>query len=443
LLILNVFRQTLSSTPHIFEAVGFGTRFLSHAKRVRRLFIYDRNHIRRKPGRWNHVGERNYFIVAPGILALWAAAPDLFPLLQSLKIEDSYLTRSPAHEALTSELLAHRALRSLAISFGMDDDVVPFERIQPALINACAGLHNLTLKDNYYAQTHGFWKDVVARNRWSAWSRGILTHMVHVRQVHIEMPLDYIDLRTLSMVPTVVTLHASNVVNMPSALAHLPGGAFPALRSLALTNRTGQGELFLNMLSFHPSSAFEECALRIGEDLSASADNLAVVLAAVCQHMRMAQVSIEIHYKFAPRASNVQDTSKLLRALRPSELMQSLTLNICDAFPLHRDHIAHILHLYPCLHTLNWTESVEFWCPMSLDEFMTTLKARPDLDRLPVRLTSGDLPSAKSQASFGSHGYSGRIHIEDSAASDELLAVIRELFPSSPQGLDDSETDWD
>jgi hypothetical protein len=379
------------------------------------------------------VGEINHFIVEPGILTLWAAAPNLFPLLQSLKI-DSYLTRSPAHEALLSELLAHRALRSLVILFGRDDDVAPFERIQPALINASASLRNLTLKDCYYAQPHGFWKDVVAQNRWSTWTGRILAHTVHVRQVHIEMPLDYIDLRALSLVPTVVALHASDVVNMPSALARLPDGAFPTLRSFALTHQTGQGELFLNMLSFQPSSAFEECALRIGRNLSASFEDLAVVLAAVCQHKRMIQVSIDYDYIFAPRISNAEDTSSLLRALRPSRLMKSLTLNICRTFPLNKDHITHILHLYPCLHTLHWTKSVELWCPMSLDEFMTTLKARPDLRALPVRLTSGDLPSTQLQASFGSHGYSERIYIEESAASDELLAVIRELFPKSPQG---------
>jgi hypothetical protein len=331
-------------------------------------------------------------------------------------------------------------LRSLVILFGRNDDVAPFERIQPALINASASLRNLALKDCYYAQPHGFWKDVVARNRWSTWTGRILTHTVHVRQVHIEMPLDYIDLRALSLVPTVVALYASDVVNMPSPLAHLPGGAFPALRSLALTDHTAQGELFLNMLSFHPSYAFEQCALRIGKNLSESVDNLAVVLAAVCQHMRMTHVSIEIQCIFHPRASNVQDTSNLLRALRPSGLMQSLTLNICRTFPLNKDHITHILHLYLCLHTLHWTKSVEFWCPMSLDEFMTTLKARPDLRALPVRLTSGDLPSTQLQASFGSHGYSERIYIEDSAASDELLAVIRQLFPKSPQGP--LKNDW-
>jgi hypothetical protein len=321
-------------------------------------------------------------------------------------------------------------LRSLVISFGDHDDVAPFERIQPALINACAGLQNLTLKDYSYSQTHNFWKDVVARNRWSAWTGRILTHTVHVRQVHIDMPLNYVDLRALSLVPTVVALHASEVVNMPSALARLPDGAFPALRSLALTNRTGQGELFLNMLSFEPSSAFEECALRIGKKLSASFEDLAVVLTAVCQHKRMIQVSIGYHCIVAPRASNAEDTSNLLRALRPSRLMQSVAINIFHTFPLHKDHLAHILRLYPCLHTLTWTNNVDVWCPMSLNDFMTTLKARPDLRTLPVRLTSGDLPSAQSQASFGSHGYSGWIPIEDSARSYNFTAVIRKLFPN-------------
>jgi hypothetical protein len=375
--------------------------------------------------------------VETDVLALWAATPHIFTLLHGVEIGEQYPLQSPVYEALLPEILARHALRSLSLSIGITEVFPLFESTQAELIGACAALHELKLHDHHtfkplnpFESLMCFWDDETVRNRWTAWMGSVLMHAVNVRKVHIELPIEYADLRTLSMVPTVAALYVSHVVNVPSAPADLPVGAFSALRSLTLVDRTRRGMLGQNMVPCNARSAFEQCTIRFNGH-SLPLETVASLLAAVGQHESMMHISITLFSGGLDTRNHTGDESTvLLRALRPSRTMQSLALNLYQQFSLEENHMAHILELFPCLHTLQWSKYPDTSCWMSLERFMAMLKDRPHIRMLPVCIVSGDLPSTEAQVSFGTHGYSASIHILEDVYDEEFCVVIGDFFPN-------------
>jgi hypothetical protein len=416
---LLTFRQTLSSTPHAAETVHFGPRFLRYAKQMRRLRLYKVG-----PAVEDRLTDVHRYVVEPDVLALWAANPDVFPLLEELEIEEGYLMRSPAHEALLPAFLAHPGLRKLTLTFGHKDRIEPLERTQVALLDACARLHHITLSASI---VNDAWDEDALRTRWAGWAGSVARHAVNLQHLDIYVPFNDTDLLALSTHPTLVSLSAKGFRNVPSASARLPGGAFPALRFLRLYDSEGHAMLSRNLLAFGPSSALEQCTLNIGGDLSC--EDLNALLAALCQHERMVEIHIDACQVDGPPPT-LDDTTALLRGCRPSSALRILDLVVYDCYPLHADHIAHVLQMYPCLHTWRWHWDRELWAAMSLEGFMALLKEQPVVRMLPIRITSGDLPSAQAQAAFGTHSYSQKLDIAESAFSSELCEVISQHFPN-------------
>jgi hypothetical protein len=426
------FWQTLSSTHHARETFGVEKHFLRYAQRVRRLSISAS-----RTGTFQY-GDRHRFVVETDVLALWAATPHIFPLLQGVEIGEQYPLQSPVYDVLLPGILAWHALRSLSLSIGITEVFPLFECTQVELIGACAAFHELVLHDHHTFQPLNpfeslmcFWDDDTVRNQLTSWTGSVLMHAVNVRKVHIELPIEYADLRTLSTVPMVVTLYVPHVVNVPSVLADLPVGAFSALRSLTLVDRTRRGTLAQNMVPCNLSSAFEQCTIRFHGHLL-PLETVASLLAAVGQHETRMHISItllsgELDIRNHSRGS---ETTVLLRALRPSRTMQSLVLDVVQGFSLKEDDMAQILELYPCLHTLRWSSYPDTCCWMSLERFMAMLKDRPHIRMLPVCIVSGDLPPTEVQVSFGTHGYSASIHILEDIYDEELCVTIGDFFPN-------------
>jgi hypothetical protein len=414
------------------DDVNFGTRFARYAKRVRRLLMY--------PYADGYI-ESNYrkrFVVRPDVLTLWARRPDIFVLLQELQIKAKYLMRSPAHESLVSGFLAHYALRELTISFGKKDLVEPFERIQAALLGICTGLRHITLDIEAWSFPEGFRNDIPMLTRWTTWTGNLVTHSSNVQHLHIGVPVNYADLRVLSSVRTLVTLHASLIFHVPSVPPPLPCGAFPALRSLTLEDYTGHAELSQNMLSCGVNSILEQCTLNIKGPLFTT--DMYALLAAAGQHKRVTHLSINSK-KIDGAEPTIKDTTILLHGLRPSELMKTLTLTLKSSFLLHEDHISHVLHLYPHLHTFQWhsgTDDESDWIPMSLEVFLAALKDEPAIRTLPVRIEHGGLPSAQAQVSFGSNRYCGKVRFKRSTFSREFATSIGKLLPNVAEYLVDT-----
>jgi hypothetical protein len=390
-----------------------GQRFLQRARRVRRLRLYTyAEKDQMKPVR---------FVVEPELLALWAATPGTLPRLQDLHIEEEYLMKSPTHEALLPNFLVHHTLLKLSLSSPYS--FIPlFERNQAALIGACSELQAITLKQV------GFYTDE-GSDRWMAWSAAVIAHAHNVRHLHIEMPVDYAELRLLSMMPVLKTLHLFCVMNIPLLPATLPSGSFPALLNLTLNDDTEGGRLCRNVLSPCASSKLVRCAIRIYTSLL---KDKCVLLAAVCQHKHVAHLLIHAwHGMDVNPAPTLQDTWLLLQELKPSRYMQSLrlTMDATDAHPLNAAHIAHVLQLYPSLRRWARHKSSQHWATMSLNEFMAVLKDRPEIRDLPITITCSDLPSADVQAAFGTHDYDMKIRILKSVFTDGLRAAIWKLFP--------------
>jgi hypothetical protein len=427
-----MFRQTLANTSFAEHLIGFGSPFLCHAKRVRRLHLY-------KYGDIDMHGDSERFVVEPDVLALWAARPDIFPLLHKLKIEEEYLMRSMAHETLLPAFLTNRAVCQLSISFGSTEIVKSFERTQAALLGRCAGLEYIELDNQSHGCNPAFRESIAMLKRWTAWAGSIVTHAINVRHMHIDIPISYEDLHVLSTVPTLETLYVKRVFYVPSAPAHLPCGAFPALHSLTLHDSTNHAALMQNMLSFGDNSSLEDCTLRTRHGLAM--EDICALLAAACQHKRLEHISIKSILDDNSVQLTVDDTTVLLRGLRHSGFMQTLTLDlkINGSLPLREDHILHVLNMYSRLHTWDWRWETKFWAPMSLESLMAALKGRPHIRALPVRIARGDLPSAHAQASFGTHSYNGSIHFTESAFSNKLCAVIGKLFPNVVEYLLDKD----
>jgi hypothetical protein len=343
------------------------------------------------------------YVVEPDVLALWAANPDVFPFLEELEIEEGYLMRSPAHEALLPVFLALPGLRKLTLSFGHKDIIEPLERTQAALLDACARLHHITLSASI---VNDAWDEDALRTRWAGWAGSVARHAVNLQHLDIYVPFNDTDLLALSTHPTLVSLSAKGFRNVPSASARLPGGAFPALRFIRLYDSEGHAMLSRNLLAFGPSSALEQCTLNIGGNLSC--EDMNALLAAVWQHEHMVEIHIDACQVDGPPPT-LKDTTALLRGCRPSSTLQILDLVVYDCYPLHADHIAHVLQMYPCLHTWRWHWDRELWAAMSLEGFMTLLKEWPAVRMLPIRITSGGLPSAQAQAAFGTHSYSQKL----------------------------------
>jgi hypothetical protein len=332
--------------------------------------------------------------------------------------------RSPVHEALLPAFLAHPGLRKLTLSFGHKDSIEPLERTQAALLDACARLHHITLAVSI---VNNAWDEDALWTCWADWAGSVARHAVDVQHLDINIPSNYTDILALSTRPALVSLSALGVRNVPSASARLPSDAFPALRFLKLYDSEGHAMLSRNLLSFGPSSALEQCTLDIGGDLSC--EDLNALLAAVCQHERMVEIHIDACQVDGPPPT-LEDTTALLCGCRPLSTLRILDLVVYDCYPLHADHIAQVLSMYPCLHTWRWHWDRELWAAMSLEGFMALLKDRPAIRMLPIRITSGDLPSAQAQAAFGTHSYGQKLDIAESAFNSELCEAISKHFPN-------------
>jgi hypothetical protein len=418
--------QTLSSSPEHVHAIGLGRRFMCHAKRVRRLRL---NSHRNKFA--TSFKERHRLMVDPAVLALWAASPNVFPLLREVRIDKEYLMKSPAHEALLPLFLTRCALHILSLSFG-NEPVELYERTQIRLLGAWAGLHDLELLDrSRYGDRDidDFRDEGVVRNRWTAWIGRVVRDAVNVRNLHIELPLDYADVRgVLSRMPALTTLHVSNVIHVPGAPEALPPDAFPALSTLSVIEyEANRATLCRSLLSFRASSALERCTLEIRTSLRL--DDACALLAAVCRHERMAHIWVDLS---RPSGSGedpertLEDTTLLLHALRPSDRVQSLMIDNDHGLLIDVAHIEHVLDLYPSLQT--WRSSR--LGATSLARFMSIIQERPGVRALPVAIACSDLPSAHAQASFGTHNYTTGLSILESVLTDEVCAVVWALFPN-------------
>jgi hypothetical protein len=103
------------------------------------------------------------FVVEPEVLGFWATTPGTLPRLQDLHIDKGYLMKSPAHETLLPDFLAHHTLHTLALSSSHVFFAL-FERSKAALISACAELHEITLGRISHGDDAGLEDNVAVRN---------------------------------------------------------------------------------------------------------------------------------------------------------------------------------------------------------------------------------------------------------------------------------------
>jgi hypothetical protein len=402
------------------STTAFGRRFFQRAWRVRRLSLYTYSKKdQTRPER---------FVVGPEVLGLWATTPGTLPRLQDLHIDEGYLMKSPTHETLLPDFLSHHTLHTLALS-SSHVFVALFERSQAALISACAELHEVMLEMISCGDDEGFEDGVAVRNRWTAWTGSIVAHARNVRHLRIELPVDYADLRVLSTAPALETLNATHIVDVPLVPVPFPSDAFLSLLELTLEDDTKGARLSCNVLSFRASSKLERCTLTINTSLN---KDRCALLTAVCKHERLAHLLIDSSDWWEVDSSYIfQDMWLLLGHLRPSLYMQTLqfTMDPGESFPVNDLHIARVLQLYPNLRSWQRPNHCDLWAAMSLEEFMTVIKDRPEVRILPIAIECSDLPSALARESFGTHNYNMSFRILLRAFTDELRGAIWDLFP--------------
>jgi hypothetical protein len=402
----------------------FGRRFFQRARRVRRLSLYTYSKKdRTRPER---------FVVGPEVLGLWATTPGTLPRLRDLHIDEGYLMKSPTHETLLPDFLSHHTLHTLALS-SSHSFVALFERSQAALIVACAKLHKITLERISYGDgDEGFEDDVAVRNRWTAWTGRIIAHARNVRHLRIELPVDYADLHVLSTAPALETLYVTHIVDVPLVPVPFPSDAFLSLLELTLEDDTDGALLSCNVLSFCAGSKLERCTLTINTSPPLTNKDKVALLTAVCKHERLAHLLIDSSEWAEVDSSYIfQDMWLLVGQLKPSLYMQTLqlTMDSGESFPVNRLHVRDVLQLYPNLRSWQRRDHCDLWAAMSLEEFMTVIKDRPDVRILPIAIECSDLPSALARASFGTHNYNTSLRILRRAFTDELRGAIWDLFP--------------
>jgi hypothetical protein len=227
-------------------------------------------------------------------------------------------------------------------------------------------------------------------------------------------------------------LYATHIVDVPLVPIPFPSDAFLSLLELTLEDETEGALLSCNILSFCAGSKLERCTLTINTSPPPTNKDKCALLTAVCKHERLAHLLIDSSDWTEVDSSYIfQDMWLLIGQLKPSLYMQTLqlTMDSGESSPVNRLHIRDVLQLYPNLRSWQRRDHCDLWAAMSLEEFMTVIKDRPDVRILPIAIECSDLPSALARASFGTHNYNTSLRILCRAFTDELRGAIWDLFP--------------
>jgi hypothetical protein len=371
------------------------------------------------------------------VYALWATRTDLFPRLNNLHVRRYYLQHSPAHEALLPAFLRPSLMHSLSFSISPGRTGI-FNRHRDALVASCTQLRCLSIFDSVYNKT----RSVEEAGRWAALACDMLSEAAYIQEVHLDVPLQYMDLVRLSTVPSLIKLNVQNVVSLPGILRSLPKGAFARLISLELRDDTSGARLTLHILTLEAQASFASCRLHI--DADTGLDTACIVLHQVSSHTSLRSISVDLP-KLINIANTLSETRAMLSALRPSDQLRLLTIsahyNGNARPPLDVTHLKTVCSLYPRLE--RWTWHFPYYYPppfrLSLDTLLHLLQPYPQLTWLPVMIDSPDVPPLEVRTRFGSRDDGNPLDIAVTKAADtaELRAALSDLFPRArvPRGF--------
>jgi hypothetical protein len=356
------------------------------------------------------------------LLAWFTSTSQLFPRYHELYLNTLYAGWTLIPTFLNA-VLQPIVLTVLELQFVQE----PFVNIlssRAALLEVCAHLQELAI--SVYSEEEGDYE------AWTGLHEDMLLRTRRLCSLRTSLVISHRTLLHL-MSFSIKHLKLGGVADVPNQDLTLPPGAFSQLGFLDVRDTTPSASSTQSLLTFSPTAHMETCIMHLAPRETLTRSDLGAIMTQIGRHVSLNLVLLEADHMVEP--ITVETSAAFFQPIRSLVELRSLQISTNVAWPLTEDIIISLIDACPRL--VLWTMSNdrendwdrESRLPVPFMRFLEFLDHGPDIQRLPVCVTTGDLPDATARATLDQHDYGPWLQAhypEDLAALEE---AVRELLP--------------